>query len=76
MSGVWRAVSSQYDDDRNSFLLAPAYQLDARVAGRIKALTWFVTLDNALDNRIEVGKTPLVTVAPPRTVRVGVTWRK
>lgn len=75
-SGVWRAVSSQFDDDRNTFLLAPAYQLDARVSGRIKTLTWFITLDNALDNRIEVGKTPLVTLAPPRTVRVGVTWTK
>lgn len=74
VSGVWRAVSSQYDDDRNTFLLAPAYQLDARVSGRVKALQWYVTVDNAIDNRIEVGKTPLVTLAPPRTVRVGVTW--
>jgi outer membrane receptor protein involved in Fe transport len=76
VSGVWRAVSSQYDDDRNTFLLAPAYQLDTRVAGRIKRLTWFVTLDNAIDNRIEVGKTPLVTLAPGRTARVGFTWAK
>ena len=73
-SVVWRAISSQFDDDRNQFELAPAYQLDLRVAGRVKAFTWHLTLDNALDNRVEVGKTPLVTLAPPRTVRVGVTW--
>jgi outer membrane receptor protein involved in Fe transport len=76
VAGVWRAVSSQWDDDRNTFLLAPGYQFDCRVTGRIKMLMWHVTLDNAFDNRIEAGKTPLVTLAPPRTIRVGVTWAK
>ena len=76
VAGVWRAISEQFDDDRNTFLLAPAYQLDLRVTGRIKTLTWHITADNALDNRIEAGKTPLVTLAPPRTLRFGVAWSR
>jgi hypothetical protein len=74
VSAVWRALSSQFDDDRNDFELAPAYQLDARVTGRVKALMWHVTIDNAFDNRVEVGRTPVVTLAPPRAVRAGLAW--
>jgi outer membrane receptor protein involved in Fe transport len=76
VAGVWRAISEQFDDDRNTFVLAPAYQLDVRLTGRIKMLTWHVTVDNALDNRIEAGRTPLVTLAPPRTFRIGLGWTK
>jgi outer membrane receptor protein involved in Fe transport len=74
VSAIWRAVSSQFDDDRNVFELAPAHQLDLRVAGRVKSLTWHVSLDNALDNRVEVGRTPLVTLAPERAIRAGLAW--
>ena len=77
-SFVWHAVSDQFDDDRNQFLLAPAYQLDFRVAGRIRTLEWHVVVENSLDARIETGRTSatLVTIAPGRAVRIGVTWRK
>jgi len=80
MSGsfVWHAVSSEFDDDRNQFLIAPAYQLDLRVAGRAGRAEWHVVVENALNSRIETGRSSatLVTVAPGRAVRVGVTWRK
>jgi outer membrane receptor protein involved in Fe transport len=72
-SGIWRATSSQFDDDRNAFELAPAYQLDLQVSGRVAQVGWRVTLENALDARIEVGRTPLVTLAPGRAIRAGVT---
>ena len=75
-SAVWRALSEQYDDDRNVFLLSEARQLDFRVAGRFQDFGWHVSLENALDRRIEVGRTPLVTVAPGRAVRAGVFWRR
>jgi outer membrane receptor protein involved in Fe transport len=75
-SFVWHAVSSQFDDDRNVFSLAAAYQFDLRVAGLFGALGWHVEVENLLDGRIEVGKTPLVTLAPGRSVRVGVTWKR
>lgn len=74
-SGVVRTVSSQFDDDRNTFELAPATQLDLRLAGRVGRFGWHVELENALDATIEVGRTPLVTLAPPRAIRVGVSVR-
>jgi iron complex outermembrane receptor protein len=75
-SAVWRALSDQYDDDRNTFLLAEARQLDFQVAGRMHGFRWHLALENALDRRIEVGRTPLVTLAPGRAVRAGLAWRR
>jgi outer membrane receptor protein involved in Fe transport len=74
-SVLWRSLASQFDDDRNVFELAEAHQLDLRVLARWRALTWTFSIENALDKRIEVGRTPLVTLAPGRTARVGVGWR-
>jgi len=73
---VWRSASSQFDDDRNVFDLAPAHQVNARVAGRAGLFRWHLTVENLLDRRIEVGRTPVVTLAPGRSARVGVTWRR
>jgi outer membrane cobalamin receptor len=71
-SVLWHASSSQFDDDRNQFLLARADQVDIRVGGRIGYLVrWFAVAENATNARIEVGRTPLVTLAPPRAFRVG-----
>jgi iron complex outermembrane receptor protein len=75
-SFVWHAASRQFDDDRNTFLLADAYQFDARLQGRLGAFGWHLDLENAFDRRIETGRTPLVTVAPGRNVRVGVNWHR
>jgi outer membrane receptor protein involved in Fe transport len=77
-SFVWHAVSSQFDDDRNQFLIAPAYQLDLRLAGRVGPTEWHVIVENTRDSRIETGRSSatLVTVAPGRAVRVGVVWRR
>jgi outer membrane cobalamin receptor len=72
-SGLLRATSSQFDDDRNTFELAPATAMDLQLAGRMSRFGWHVTLENAFDSRIEVGRTPLVTLAPGRSVRAGLT---
>jgi outer membrane receptor protein involved in Fe transport len=73
---VWRRIGAQFDDDRNLFELEPAHQVDARVGGRRQAFAWQVSIENVFDARVEVGRTPLVTLAPGRAVRVGVTWRR
>ncbi len=70
-SGVLRAVSTQFDDDRNVFELSRATQLDLALSGRVRWLGWRMELENVFDAAIEVGRTPLVTLAPPRTFRVG-----
>ena len=75
-AAIVRYLSSQYDDDRNVFLLAPATQVDFRIFGLFRSFEWYFTTENAADARIEVGRTPLVTLAPGRAFRVGVTWRR
>jgi outer membrane receptor protein involved in Fe transport len=73
---VWRSIGAQFDDDRNQFELETANQLDARVGGRWRAFSAHLMLENISDARVEVGRTPLVTLAPGRAVRISVTWRK
>ncbi len=67
-----RTTGHQFDDDRNTFRLAPATQVDATVSGRVRSVRVFVAGENLLDARIETGRTPLVTLAPGRAVRAGV----
>jgi outer membrane receptor protein involved in Fe transport len=74
-SAVLRAMSSQFDDDRNNFELASATQLDLRLAGRAGLFGWYIEFENVFDAVIEVGRTPLVTLAPPRSARVGFSIR-
>lgn len=71
---LWHGVTPQYDDDRNQFLLAKASQLDLQVAARLAQMRLLFVLENAFDSRVEVGRTPLVTLAPGRAVRIGATW--
>ena len=72
---VSRASSAQFDDDRNQFQLAPANQVDVRIAGQWRKIGWQGVVENLFNERIEVGKTPLVTLAPGRAARVGMTFR-
>jgi outer membrane receptor protein involved in Fe transport len=74
-SFAWRTISTQFDDDRNTFLLDDAKQLDLRLRFGYRRVGGDLTIENATDARIEVGRTPLVTIAPGRTVRVSVSWR-
>jgi len=71
---VLRSVGAQFDDDRNTFELASATQVDARVAVDAARLEWSLIVENLFDARVEVGRTPLVTLAPGRALRVGVMW--
>jgi iron complex outermembrane recepter protein len=71
---VWHGVSPQFDDDRNQYLLSAASEVDVQVTGRIGRARWMLAVENLFDNRIEVGRTPLVTLAPGRAVRVGLHW--
>ena len=58
-----------------SFQLAEAKQLDLRLRLGSPTLACDLTLENAGDARIEVGRTPLVTLAPGRTFRIGASWK-
>ncbi len=75
---VVRSVGAQFDDDRNVFRLASATQADVRIAARAPRMTrmeWALVVENVFDARVEVGRTPLVTLAPGRAARVTATWK-
>ncbi len=75
-AAVWRASSSQFDDDRNEYELASASSVDVRVTGRLWTFEWALDVENATNARVEVGRTPLVTLAPPRGVRFMLRWER
>ena len=66
-----RAASSS-DDDRNRFRLGAYSTLDAIISRRVnKYIQVYGAVENALDTAIESGRTPVLTLASPRTVRFG-----
>lgn len=67
-----RSTGHQFDDDRNTFRLAEATQMDATVIVRRGRYRVFLKGENVLDARVETGRTPLVTLAPGRAARAGV----
>ena len=67
----WSAM--QFDDDRNQFALGSFWALDARVARAVGSrLELFAAGENLTGERWDVGRTPLRTIGPPRTLRAGV----
>jgi outer membrane receptor protein involved in Fe transport len=72
----WQGASTQFDDDRNTFELGSASQVGVRVGGPVGRIEWSLAFENLFDNRIEVGRTPLVTLAPGREIRFSVTWKQ
>ena len=78
-----RAYSSQYEDDRNQFLLGGFTTVQLALRQRIRgSLSAQLAIDNVLDREYAVGITspaaaglaPLVTVGAPRLWRAGLRW--
>ena len=67
-----RASSAQFDDDQNLFRLGNYFVLDATASRRVSSrVDLFVAVENLLNDRYEIGKTPVTTIGPPILVRVG-----
>jgi outer membrane receptor protein involved in Fe transport len=67
-----RGSSSQFDDDLNQFRLKGYFNLDTYVARSLnKRLEAYLAVENLLNQRYEVGKTPVTTIGPPLLVRAG-----
>ncbi len=67
-----RAASTQFDDDQNLFPLAPYFTLDTYVSRQVhRKLELFCAIENLLNQRYEVGKTPVTTLGPPFLFRAG-----
>lgn len=74
MQGRWSSM--QFDDDVNQFRLRPYAVADLfaawRLAPRLEATA---AIENATNRRVETSATPVVTLASPRTWRLGVRLR-
>jgi outer membrane receptor protein involved in Fe transport len=71
--GEWRYIGRQFDDDRNEFPLNRASMLDGRVGWLpMHGVEVFAALENAFDEEMDVGRTPIRTIGLPRTFRAGV----
>jgi len=71
-----RVADSQFDDDQNQFELQGFATLDlgaSRSVGRHVEL--FAAVENVFHTTIEAGRTPVLTITGPRTVRAGVRFR-
>jgi outer membrane receptor protein involved in Fe transport len=67
-----RASSLQYDDDQNLLPLGGYLTLDLRVARRFgRRVEAFAALENLTGDRYDVGRTPVLTLGPPRLARAG-----
>jgi hypothetical protein len=70
-----RWSSSQFDDDRNIFLLRDYFLLDAMLSFPLRSgVDIYVAGGNIFGQRYDLGRTPVLTVGPPVQVRVGVRY--
>jgi outer membrane receptor protein involved in Fe transport len=75
-SANFRVIGDQYDDDRNDFQLDSGSLFDARAGWRwSRRLELFGAIENAFDQEIDTGKTPIRTIGAPRVARAGITLR-
>lgn len=73
ISAQLRAAGDQFDDDRNRFPLRGFYTVDLYGSrGITHGFNVFAAVENLFDRRIEAGRTPVLTLASPRTARIGV----
>lgn len=71
-----RVVGEQYDDDLNQYPLAGYAALDLHVERALTpAVALFASAENVFDERFEACRTPVLTLGPPRFVRVGLRLR-
>ena len=72
----FRAASQQFDDDRNTLPLNNYALVDANISRSLgKYFEAFFAVQNLLNERVVVGRTPLETIGMPRMYRGGLRIR-
>ena len=72
----FRAASAQFDDDLNQFRLKGFATFDVFASRRFGSkVEVFAAVENLFDSKIESGRTPVLTLASPRTLRLGLRLR-
>lgn len=73
LSSQLRTVSSQFEDDRNTLRLRPLFTADARLSYEFPYfIEVFISVENLLNSRYDIGLTPVRTVAGPAFTRFGI----
>ena len=71
-----RWSDEQFDDDRNELRLGSFLTFDALVSVPVRPdLDVVASVENLLDERYDVGRTPVLTIGPPRSWRIGIRAR-
>jgi outer membrane receptor protein involved in Fe transport len=71
-----RALSGQFDDDQNQFRLRGFFAVDAFASHDIsRRAAIYAAGENIFNTRIQAGLTPVLTLAQPRTIRLGIRLR-
>jgi outer membrane receptor protein involved in Fe transport len=67
-----RFVGDQFDDDQNQFRLDRFYTMDAQVGRELnRHLELFGAVENLLNQRYQVARTPVINLGPPILFRIG-----
>lgn len=67
-----RFIGQQFDDDQNQFPLARFYAMDFELGRSITShLEAFGAVENVLNQRYEVARTPVINLGPPILFRIG-----
>jgi outer membrane receptor protein involved in Fe transport len=75
-TGTVRFIGKQFDDDLNNFELNQGTLTDGRVSWRLtRSAEAFASIENAFDEEIDTGKTPIRTIGAPRMARAGIALR-
>jgi outer membrane receptor protein involved in Fe transport len=68
-----RMSGQQYDDDDNTYRLAGFFTTNAYASHTFRRrYETFIAAENVLNRRVEVGRTPTLTLGQPQSVRAGV----
>jgi outer membrane receptor protein involved in Fe transport len=71
-----RFAGAQFEDDLNALPLAGFGTVDAVAAVSLtRGLEVFAAGENLFDRRYPIGRTPVTTLGPPRSGRVGLRLR-
>lgn len=66
-----RASGAQFDDDLNALKLRRYFTADAMISYRLRHVQIYLAAENLTDSRFDIGRTPALTVAAPRFLRLG-----
>jgi outer membrane receptor protein involved in Fe transport len=71
-----RAATSQFDDDQNIFALRGFGSVDVFVARQLsRRFEIYLGAENIFDSKIEAGRTPVLALTGPRSLRAGLRIR-